>query len=128
MSRLALIVVAVFCVVGGVSAGYLEIEDLVVGEGPEVQDGDIASVHYTGWLVDGTKFDGSRDRGTEPFKFQLGVGMVIQGWDRGVPGMRVGGVRKLTIPPEQGYGERDLGVIPPNSILIFEIELIEVGE
>jgi FKBP-type peptidyl-prolyl cis-trans isomerase len=83
-------------------------------------------VHYTGWLTDGTKFDSSLDRG-QPFRFVLGEGQVVQGWDEGVEGMRVGGRRKLTIPPNLGYGEAGAGgVIPPNATLIFEIELVGI--
>jgi FKBP-type peptidyl-prolyl cis-trans isomerase len=100
-------------------------EDLKVGEGDEAQEGKTVSVHYVGTLTDGTKFDSSRDR-NEPFKFSIGAGEVIPGWDQGVMGMKIGGVRKLTIPPELGYGDQDLGVIPPNSTLIFEVELLEV--
>ncbi len=104
----------------------LKIEDLVVGSGAEVQNGQTASMHYTGWLVDGTKFDSSLDRG-QTFPFVLGAGRVIKGWDQGVLGMKVGGKRKLTIPPELGYGSRGAGgVIPPNATLIFEVELVDV--
>lgn len=104
----------------------LEIEDLTVGDGAEAKDGDTVSVHYTGWLTDGTKFDSSVDRG-EPFEFTLGQGEVIQGWDEGVVGMKVGGKRKLTIPPDMGYGEQGAGgVIPANATLIFEVELLDV--
>jgi FKBP-type peptidyl-prolyl cis-trans isomerase len=100
--------------------------DLVVGDGPIAEDGMTASVHYTGWLTDGTKFDSSVDRG-QPFPFQLGAGQVIRGWDEGVKGMRVGGKRKLTIPPELGYGERGAGgVIPPGATLVFDVELLSV--
>jgi FKBP-type peptidyl-prolyl cis-trans isomerase len=95
------------------------------GDGNEARAGDTVSVHYTGWLVDGNKFDSSRDRG-QPFVFPLGAGRVIKGWDEGVAGMKVGGVRKLIVPPELGYGERGIGPIPPNSTLIFEVELLEV--
>jgi FKBP-type peptidyl-prolyl cis-trans isomerase len=105
----------------------LEHEELVVGGGPEARKGHRAQVHYTGWLTDGTKFDSSVDRG-QPFEFEIGRGQVIQGWDRGVQGMRVGGKRKLTIPPELGYGARGFpGAIPPNATLVFEIELLAVG-
>jgi len=105
----------------------LKLEDLQVGEGQEAQSGKKVSVHYTGWLTDGKKFDSSVDRGT-PFQFTLGARQVIQGWDQGVLGMKVGGKRKLTIPPELGYGERGAGgVIPPNATLVFEVELIGVN-
>lgn len=107
------------------SGGEMKTEDIKVGEGAEAQDGKTVKVHYVGTLTDGTKFDSSRDR-NEPFEFTLGAGQVIQGWDEGVKGMKVGGVRKLTIPPELGYGAQDLGTIPPNSTLIFEVELLEV--
>ena len=104
----------------------LKIEDLVVGTGAEARDGDTLSVHYTGWLEDGVKFDSSGDRNM-PFEFVLGQGKVIQGWDKGVLGMKVGGKRKLTIPPAMGYGERGAAnVIPPNATLIFEVELLDV--
>ena len=103
----------------------LNSEDIKIGEGPEAKAGDFIRVHYAGTLTNGTKFDSSRDRG-EPFEFELGAGEVIQGWDQGVAGMRVGGQRKLTIPPELGYGSRDMGVIPPNSTLVFDVELVEI--
>lgn len=105
----------------------LKIEDVKVGTGAEAKSGKSVSVHYTGTLTSGAKFDSSLDR-NEPFEFQLGAGMVIQGWDEGVAGMKVGGRRKLTVPPELGYGARGYPpVIPPNSILVFDIELLEVG-
>src|SRR5690606_2645472 len=101
-------------------------EDLVVGTGEEAVHGKAVTVHYTGTLTDGSKFDSSVDRG-EPFVFPLGAGRVIQGWDRGVVGMTVGGKRRLTIPPELGYGPRGFPpVIPANATLIFEIELLGV--
>ena len=104
----------------------LIIEDLVVGEGTEAQDYNKVVVNYTGELEDGTVFDSSLNPGRAPFTFTLGVGSVIKGWDLGVKGMKVGGKRKLTIPPELGYGERNTSVIPPNSTLIFEVDLLEV--
>ena len=104
----------------------LKIEDLEVGTGDEATAGRTVVVHYTGWLLDGTKFDSSVDRGT-PFEFRLGAGQVISGWDQGVEGMRVGGKRRLTIPPELAYGDRGAaGVIPPGATLVFEVELLEV--
>ncbi len=105
----------------------LQIEDLEAGEGPEAKSGDTVDVHYTGWLTDGTKFDSSLDRG-QPFSFTIGQGRVIPGWDQGVPGMQVGGKRKLTIPPHMGYGERGAPpAIPPNSTLVFEVELLAIN-
>jgi FKBP-type peptidyl-prolyl cis-trans isomerase len=101
-------------------------EDLVVGDGKMADPGLTAVVHYTGWLTDGTKFDSSLDRG-QPFKFVLGQHQVIDGWDQGVKGMRVGGKRKLTIPPDMGYGSQGAGgVIPPNATLVFEVQLLDV--
>ena len=110
------------------------IDDKTVGTGDVAEPGQTVSVHYTGWLHDpaaadykGRKFDSSRDRG-QPFQFPLGAGHVIQGWDVGVAGMKVGGHRTLTIPPEMGYGARGAGgVIPPNATLVFDVELIAVG-
>jgi peptidylprolyl isomerase/FKBP-type peptidyl-prolyl cis-trans isomerase FkpA len=105
----------------------LAIEDLVVGTGAEAASGQKVTVHYTGWLTNGTKFDSSKDR-RDPFVFNLGRGQVINGWDQGVQGMKFGGKRKLTIPPEMGYGARGAGgVIPPNATLVFEVELLAVG-
>jgi FKBP-type peptidyl-prolyl cis-trans isomerase len=105
----------------------LNVEEISVGSGAEAVAGKQVSVHYTGWLTNGTKFDSSVDRG-RPFQFQLGAGNVIQGWDQGVAGMKVGGKRKLTIPPALGYGARGAGgVIPPNATLVFEVELLGVS-
>jgi len=106
--------------------GGLMIEDLEAGSGAVAAKGQTVSVHYTGWLTDGRKFDSSKDR-NEPFQFPLGAGHVIRGWDGGVQGMQEGGRRKLTIPPEMGYGARGAGgVIPPNATLVFEVELLKV--
>lgn len=105
----------------------LQIDDIKVGSGDEAKAGQKVSVHYVGTLTDGSKFDSSRDRG-QGFDFKLGAGQVIKGWDQGVAGMKVGGVRKLTIPPELGYGAGGYPpVIPPNSTLVFEVELLKVG-
>ena len=112
----------------------LQMTDLTEGEGTMALSGKTVSVHYTGWLFDpkaadtkGRKFDSSRDRG-QPFGFKLGAGQVIAGWDRGVAGMRIGGSRRLTIPPEMGYGARGAGgVIPPNATLVFDVELLGVS-
>jgi peptidylprolyl isomerase len=98
--------------------------DQVVGQGAEATKGDQISVHYTGMLADGTVFDSSKSRG--PFTFVVGAGSVIVGWDQGLIGMKEGGKRMLIIPPDMGYGAQDLGVIPPNSTLIFEVELLSV--
>jgi FKBP-type peptidyl-prolyl cis-trans isomerase FkpA len=109
------------------TATGLVIEELTVGAGEAAAAGQRVTVHYTGWLTDGTKFDSSKDRG-EPFVFPLGARRVIAGWDEGVQGMRVGGLRKLTIPPALGYGARGAGgIIPPNATLVFEVELLGVG-
>jgi FKBP-type peptidyl-prolyl cis-trans isomerase len=102
----------------------LKYQDLKVGDGALAESGKTISVHYTGWLTDNTQFDSSVGRG--PFNFQLGSGNVIKGWDEGVKGMRVGGKRKLTIPPDMAYGASGSGPIPPNSTLIFEVELLGV--
>jgi FKBP-type peptidyl-prolyl cis-trans isomerase FkpA len=127
MARLAVIFAVLVLAMSASRAEYLEVEDITVGVGQAAQSGDTIFVHYTGWLASGKKFDSSRDRGT-PFSFRLGSGQVIQGWDRGLIGMQVGGVRRLTIPPDQGYGNRDVGggLIPPNSTLIFEVELLSI--
>ncbi len=111
----------------------MKIDDVKVGDGKEATTGNRVQVHYTGWLHKpeaadqrGAKFDSSKDRG-QPFSFNLGAGEVIRGWDEGVKGMKVGGQRVLTIPPEMGYGARGAGgVIPPNATLVFEVDLLEV--
>ena len=109
------------------TASGLIIEELAVGGGDTAAAGQQVSVHYTGWLADGTKFDSSKDR-KEPFGFHLGGRQVIAGWDEGVQGMRIGGTRKLTIPPQLGYGVRGAGgVIPPHATLVFEVELLGIG-
>ncbi len=105
----------------------LKYVDLVEGDGPTAETGQTVTVHYTGWLEDGTKFDSSLDAG-QPFTFQLGAGMVIPGWEEGVTGMKVGGKRQLVIPSELGYGDSGAGMIPPGATLIFEVELIAIQE
>lgn len=113
------------------TASGLQYEDLSVGDGEEAKAGDYVSVHYTGWIQnpDGTageKFDSSHDR-NQPFEFDLGEGQVIQGWDQGVQGMKIGGKRKLIIPSDLGYGANGAGgVIPPHATLIFDVELLGV--
>ena len=108
------------------TASGLSIDEIVIGEGALAIVGKRVTVHYTGWLTDGTKFDSSKDR-NDPFVFGLGQGQVIRGWDEGVQGMKVGGKRKLTIPPALGYGAGGYGgVIPGNATLVFEVELVDV--
>jgi hypothetical protein len=108
------------------TASGLQYQDIEIGTGDAAQAGDQVQVHYTGWLSDGTQFDSSANSGT-PFEFVLGLGSVIQGWDEGLAGMRVGGIRNLIIPPELGYGEfGSAPVIPPNAQLIFRVELVSI--
>lgn len=107
------------------SSEKLEIEDTKIGTGDEVKSGDTIVIDYKGTLTDGTKFDSSYDRG-QPFETRIGVGDVIKGWDEGVVGMKVGGKRHLVIPPSLGYGDQAVGSIPPNSTLVFDVELIEI--
>jgi FKBP-type peptidyl-prolyl cis-trans isomerase FkpA len=108
------------------TASGLIYEDVTLGSGAEATAGRPVSVHYSGYLTNGSKFDSSKDR-NDPFNFPLGAGHVIKGWDEGVQGMKEGGVRKLTIPPHLGYGARGAGgVIPPNATLVFEVELLKV--
>ena len=105
----------------------MKIEKVTTGNGASPRNGDTVTVHYTGWLTDGTKFDSSVDR-DEPFSFVLGAGQVIQGWDQGVAGMRVGDKARLTIPPALAYGQQGYpGAIPPNATLIFEVELLAIS-
>ncbi|HEY7238344.1 MAG TPA: FKBP-type peptidyl-prolyl cis-trans isomerase [Burkholderiales bacterium] len=102
-------------------------EDLVVGSGATAKAGQDVVVHYVGWLSDGTQFDSSRAR-RDPLDFALGAGDVIKGWDEGLPGMKVGGKRRLTIPPELAYGDQGLaGIIPPRATLVFEVELLNIA-
>jgi FKBP-type peptidyl-prolyl cis-trans isomerase len=108
-----------------VMAGSLQIEDLKIGGGAVAMKGKLLAVHYTGTLADGKKFDSSLDRG-EPIQFKLGAGNVIPGWEQGIEGMRVGGKRKLTIPPAMAYGAEGKGPVPPNATLVFDVELVSV--
>lgn len=108
-----------------VKLAELQIENVQEGTGEEAKTGDTVKVNYKGTLEDGTQFDSSYDRG-EPFEFTIGKGMVIQGWEQGIPGMKVGGKRKLVIPPHLAYGEAGRGSIPPNATLTFEVELVEI--
>ena len=108
------------------TGGTLVVEDLVVGTGATAAAGDTVTVHYIGTFTNGTKFDSSYDRGT-PYAFPVGAGQVIAGWDRGVPGMKVGGKRRLTIPPDLAYGSQGRGTIPPNTTLVFEIDLLSIA-
>ena len=127
-----LIAMAIMFLIAGCSkddknmSGELIIEDIIVGQGAEAVKHSIITVNYTGWLEDGTKFDSSLNPGREPLRFTLGAGQMIQGFDQGILGMKVGGKRKLTIPPNLGYGSQDKGIIPPNSTLIFELDLLIV--
>ena len=111
---------------GSADQEQLVIEDIKVGTGSaEVKSGDTVLMHYVGTLKDGTKFDSSYDR-NQPFEIKIGVGNVIEGWERGIPGMKVGGKRRLIIPSSLGYGSSQVGTIPPNSTLIFEVELVKI--
>lgn len=111
---------------GASGGGTLVSVDLVTGTGATAVSGDTVTVHYVGTFTNGQKFDSSYDR-NQPFAFRVGAGQVIAGWDQGVPGMRVGGKRRLTIPPDLAYGSRGQGPIPPNSTLVFEIELLSIA-
>lgn len=110
-----------------ITASGLTIEDTVVGEGVTAAAGRNVTVHYAGWLADGTQFDSSKEK-DDPFEFTLGMREVIAGWEEGLPGMKVGGTRKLTIPPQLAYGAAGAGdTIPPNATLTFEVELLAVS-
>jgi FKBP-type peptidyl-prolyl cis-trans isomerase len=129
---LAILLVIILLVASATAAdkneSQVKTEDLVLGTGTEAATGDTVGVHYTGWLEDGTQFDSSLDRGV-PLEFTIGEPGIIPGWSEGVPGMKVGGKRRLTIPPALAYGPSGFGgVIPPNATLIFEIELVEIKE
>lgn len=123
---LFLVIIMVGCSEKDVMKGELIVEEIRIGEGAEAVDQSILTVDYTGKLTDGSVFDSSKNPGRTPFRFTLGAGQVIKGWDEGMLGMKVGGKRILTIPPHLGYGNRDMGAIPPNSTLIFEVDLLEV--
>ena len=131
MQKLYLLTTVVFlsllaCMDQDEDKGELIIEDLVVGQGVEAKEGNVITVNYTGWLENETQFDSSLSPGRDPLVITLGAGQVIQGWDEGIPGMKVGGKRRLTIPPHLGYGNQAVGEIPANSTLIFEIDLLGV--
>jgi FKBP-type peptidyl-prolyl cis-trans isomerase len=117
---------AVGCSDSPTAPSSLVIEDIVVGTGATAATGDTITVHYLGRFVDGTQFDSSYARNT-PYTFRLGVGQVIAGWDQGIPGMKVGGQRRLTIPPSLAYGAGGYGSIPPNSTLVFDVELLSIA-
>lgn len=131
MVSLAAAMLSILFLVAAQSADSLQVTDVVEGAGEVAEPGRVAVVHYTGWLHDaeaedgkGNKFDSSVDRG-EPFRFPLGAGRVIRGWDEGVAGMRVGGKRRLVIPPDMAYGDRGAGrLIPPGATLVFDVELL----
>lgn len=126
MPRIITFILALFWIQTAAFAADLQTKDVKIGTGETVLQGSEVSVHYTGWLLDGTKFDSSRDRG-QPFTFMPGAGQVIAGWEKGVVGMKVGGIRELVIPPELGYGKRGAGgVIPPDATLKFEVEVVAV--
>ena len=125
MRLLLVLSVALGVAASAAHADEIAIEDLVEGEGRAAAPGDRVTVHYDGRLVDGTRFDSSRERG-QAFVFRLGEGRVIRGWEIGIQGMKEGGTRRLTIPPEYAYGSRDLGIIPPHSTLVFDVELLRI--